>query len=198
MAVTPAIGAIDIVTDEVLLVVILVVILRRPELRGGDDVGHNRYSKLLEVFWRNHDPRAVNAEFCDVGSQYRPAIFVHDEMQRRLAEESKRAVAQQLQKGDPAGVVHDLDRLGMIGPAGRDLLVGRIGRATASIAGGGRDDISELVERRLHAPEAAPHRAHPRPPGGKGARSARPGPLCRLTKRSRRSPPPTAGSPGTE
>lgn len=40
----------------------------------------------------------MNAQFCDVGSQYSPATFVHDEMQRRLAEESKRAVARQLQK----------------------------------------------------------------------------------------------------
>jgi peptide-methionine (S)-S-oxide reductase len=62
------------------------------------DPGRITYSRLLEVFWRNHDPLTVNAQFCDVGSQCSPAIFVHDEMQRRLAEESKRAVAQQLQK----------------------------------------------------------------------------------------------------
>jgi len=62
------------------------------------DRGRITYSRLLEVFGRNHDPLTVNAQFCDVGSQCSPAIFVHDEMQRRLAEESKRAVAQQLQK----------------------------------------------------------------------------------------------------
>ena len=56
------------------------------------------YSQLLDVFWRNIDPLTANAQFCDVGSQYRAAIFVHDETQRRLAEESKRAVAQRLQK----------------------------------------------------------------------------------------------------
>ncbi len=48
------------------------------------------YAELLEVFWRNIDPLASDRQFCDVGSQYRSAIFVHDEEQRRLAEESKR------------------------------------------------------------------------------------------------------------
>ena len=56
------------------------------------------YAQLLEVFWRNVDPLTANAQFCDVGSQYRAGIFTHDETQRRLAEESKRAVAQRLGK----------------------------------------------------------------------------------------------------
>ncbi len=50
------------------------------------------YEELLEVFWRNIDPLAVDRQFCDVGSQYRSAIFAHDAEQRRLAEESKRAL----------------------------------------------------------------------------------------------------------
>ena len=48
------------------------------------------YEKLLRVFWRNIDPLAKDRQFCDSGSQYRSAIFYHDESQRRLAEESKR------------------------------------------------------------------------------------------------------------
>ncbi len=56
------------------------------------------YAQLLEVFWRNIDPLTADRQFCDVGSQYRAGIFVHDETQRRLAEESKRAVGQRLQK----------------------------------------------------------------------------------------------------
>jgi peptide-methionine (S)-S-oxide reductase len=50
------------------------------------------YEKLLEVFWRNIDPLTANAQFCDSGSQYRSAIFYHDEMQKRLAEKSKKDV----------------------------------------------------------------------------------------------------------
>src|SRR5215475_6133017 len=44
------------------------------------------YEKLLDVFWRNHDPLAKNAQFCDHGEQYRAAVFFHDDEQRRLAE----------------------------------------------------------------------------------------------------------------
>jgi peptide-methionine (S)-S-oxide reductase len=50
------------------------------------------YEKLLDVFWRNHDPLAKDRQFCDSGNQYRAAIFYHDEEQRRLAEASKKAV----------------------------------------------------------------------------------------------------------
>ncbi|PLX84859.1 MAG: peptide-methionine (S)-S-oxide reductase [Desulfuromonas sp.] len=56
------------------------------------DPGRIGYDELLEVFWRNIDPTAVNRQFADMGSQYRTAIFFHDEEQRRLAEASKRAL----------------------------------------------------------------------------------------------------------
>ena len=50
------------------------------------------YEKLLDVFWHNIDPTDARGQFCDRGSQYRPAIFVRDEEQRRLAEASKAAL----------------------------------------------------------------------------------------------------------
>jgi len=50
------------------------------------------YDKLLQVFWRNIDPTQRDGQFCDHGSQYRTAIFYHDEEQRRLAEASKAAL----------------------------------------------------------------------------------------------------------
>jgi peptide-methionine (S)-S-oxide reductase len=56
------------------------------------------YAQLLEVFWRNIDPTSPDRQFCDVGSQYRAPIFFHDEAQRRLAEETKQAVAQRLKQ----------------------------------------------------------------------------------------------------
>ena len=58
------------------------------------------YAKLLDVFWRNIDPLTANAQFCDTGSQYRSGIFVHDETQRRLAEDSKGVVAERLREAD--------------------------------------------------------------------------------------------------
>jgi peptide-methionine (S)-S-oxide reductase len=53
------------------------------------------YAKLLEVFWRNIDPLTPNRQFCDAGSQYRSAIFYHDENQKLLARESKKALGKQ-------------------------------------------------------------------------------------------------------
>jgi peptide-methionine (S)-S-oxide reductase len=50
------------------------------------------YQKLLEVFWHNIDPVAPNRQFCDIGEQYRSAIFYRDEAQRQLAEASKAEV----------------------------------------------------------------------------------------------------------
>src|SRR5512134_1548165 len=50
------------------------------------------YEKLLEVFWRNIDPTVKNRQFCDVGSQYRSAIFYLDEEQKRIAEASRAAL----------------------------------------------------------------------------------------------------------
>ena len=52
------------------------------------------YQKLLDVFWRNVDPLARDRQFCDIGEQYRSAIFYHDDEQKRLAEASKRALEQ--------------------------------------------------------------------------------------------------------
>jgi len=47
------------------------------------------YQKLLEVYWKNIDPTTRDRQFCDWGKQYRPAIFYHNESQKKLAEESK-------------------------------------------------------------------------------------------------------------
>jgi peptide-methionine (S)-S-oxide reductase len=56
------------------------------------------YEKLLDVFWRNVDPLTRDRQFCDVGSQYRTAIFYHDENQKRLAEESKKALSKRFKE----------------------------------------------------------------------------------------------------
>jgi peptide-methionine (S)-S-oxide reductase len=56
------------------------------------------YEKLLDVFWHNIDPTVADRQFCDIGSQYRSAIFVHDPAQRKAAEASLAAVTKQLGK----------------------------------------------------------------------------------------------------
>ena len=50
------------------------------------------YERLLDVFWHNIDPTVKDRQFCDIGTQYRTAIFVHDDRQRALAEASKAAL----------------------------------------------------------------------------------------------------------
>jgi peptide-methionine (S)-S-oxide reductase len=50
------------------------------------------YDTLLEVFWHLHDPTTLNRQGNDVGTQYRSAIFYHDDEQRRSALASKEAL----------------------------------------------------------------------------------------------------------
>jgi len=47
------------------------------------------YSELLDIFWKNIEPTMLNRQFVDFGTQYRTAIFYHNEEQKRLAEASK-------------------------------------------------------------------------------------------------------------
>jgi peptide methionine sulfoxide reductase msrA/msrB len=47
------------------------------------------YKELLDILWRHMDPTDAGGQFVDRGSQYRPAIFYHNEEQKRIAEESK-------------------------------------------------------------------------------------------------------------
>jgi peptide-methionine (S)-S-oxide reductase len=44
----------------------------------------------FDVFWHTHDPTTLNRQGNDVGTQYRSAIFYHDQKQKELAEKSKR------------------------------------------------------------------------------------------------------------
>ena len=47
------------------------------------------YSELLDVFWRQINPTDIRGQFADIGSQYKTAVFYHNDEQKRLAEESK-------------------------------------------------------------------------------------------------------------
>ncbi len=50
------------------------------------------YDQILDVFWRHIDPTDDSGQFADRGSQYRSAVFYHDEEQKTLAEKSRDAL----------------------------------------------------------------------------------------------------------
>lgn len=53
------------------------------------------YEKLLEHYWVNIDPFDDEGQFCDKGHSYLSAIFVANEKERKIAEQSKRKVEEQ-------------------------------------------------------------------------------------------------------
>lgn len=67
------------------------------------------YANLLGVFWRSHDPTQLNRQGADVGTQYRSAIFAHNDAQKKAAEASKAALQASGELGGPVVTV--------IGPA---------------------------------------------------------------------------------
>ena len=50
------------------------------------------YEKLLDYFWRHIDPTVKDRQFCDVGSQYRSAIFYQNDTEQKLAQSSKQTL----------------------------------------------------------------------------------------------------------
>ena len=73
------------------------------------------YQQLLDVFWRNIDPTAVNRQFVDSGSQYRSAVFYHSDEQRQQAEASCAALAASGRYDQP--IVTEITRLETFYPA---------------------------------------------------------------------------------
>jgi peptide-methionine (S)-S-oxide reductase len=60
------------------------------------DPARVRYEDLLRTFWEAHDPTQGMQQGNDVGTQYRSAVYVHSEAQRRAAEASRDAYAAEL------------------------------------------------------------------------------------------------------
>ena len=79
------------------------------------DTAKITYAQLLDVFWRNIDPLTPNRQFCDRGSQYRSAIFFHNEEQEGLARESKARLDRSGRFPDP--IVTELLPAGAFYPA---------------------------------------------------------------------------------
>jgi peptide-methionine (S)-S-oxide reductase len=47
------------------------------------------FARILEIFFMTHDPTTLNRQGADVGTQYRSAIFYHNDQQKQTAEEVK-------------------------------------------------------------------------------------------------------------
>jgi peptide-methionine (S)-S-oxide reductase len=59
------------------------------------------YDRLLDVFWREHDPTTLNRQGWDVGTQYRSAIFYHSPAQQAAAMASKQRLEKSAKYGKP-------------------------------------------------------------------------------------------------
>lgn len=59
------------------------------------------YEKLIEIFFKLHDPTTLNRQGSDVGSQYRSAIFYHNEDQKQTAQKVKEAIEKSKIYHDP-------------------------------------------------------------------------------------------------
>jgi peptide-methionine (S)-S-oxide reductase len=59
------------------------------------------FEKILDIFWNTHDPTTLNRQGNDVGTQYRSAIFYHNEVQKEIAEKSKKIIGEKNIYEDP-------------------------------------------------------------------------------------------------
>jgi peptide-methionine (S)-S-oxide reductase len=59
------------------------------------------FEKILDIFWRTHNPTTLNRQGNDIGTQYRSAIFFHDEKQKEIAEKSKKILEKEGVYKDP-------------------------------------------------------------------------------------------------
>ena len=65
-----------------------------------------KYEDLLKVFWQNHNPTQLNRQGPDVGTQYRSAIFYHNDNQKQAALKS----LQEEQKKYKAGITTEIKK----------------------------------------------------------------------------------------
>ncbi|MBN1698068.1 MAG: peptide-methionine (S)-S-oxide reductase MsrA [Spirochaetales bacterium] len=73
------------------------------------------YEKLLELFFKSHDPTTLNRQGADTGTQYRSIILYHDERQKEAAYASKKALQDSGRFDSP--VVTEIKKLAAFYPA---------------------------------------------------------------------------------
>ncbi len=65
------------------------------------DPGQISFAELTDIFFKTHDPTTLNRQGNDTGTQYRSAIFYHDEAQKKAAEEVKQKIGAEKIFPDP-------------------------------------------------------------------------------------------------
>jgi peptide-methionine (S)-S-oxide reductase len=73
------------------------------------------YEKLLEIFFATHDPTTLNRQGADVGTQYRSAIFYHDDTQKEIAKNAIEKLNES--KVFPSPIVTTLEKAKVFYPA---------------------------------------------------------------------------------
>src|SRR5258708_3971604 len=150
--------AVVVVTNRILDVILLVILLGRPEFRPRDDFSDDL---LIEPAGALDRPFRVLGEplLRVVGGEDRGAILIAVIAELRVCRQRIDVAPEQVEQvfiGDLRGIEHDAHRFGVAGAAGRYFFIGRILLRPAGVAGGDRDDAVDAVEHRLPAPEAAP------------------------------------------
>jgi peptide-methionine (S)-S-oxide reductase len=77
------------------------------------DPRETNLTKILEVFWKAHDPTTLNCQGADEGTQYRSAIFFNDDKQKQIAEKSKVEASSRF----PRPIVTEITKAGIFHPA---------------------------------------------------------------------------------
>ena len=65
------------------------------------DPSQSSFKDMLEVFWQVHDPTTLNKQGADTGTQYRSAVFYHNERQKQEAEYFKKKLNDENVYGKP-------------------------------------------------------------------------------------------------
>src|SRR5215510_3770550 len=170
--VAAAARGVELVANRVLLVVVLVIVFRRPEFAGGHDRGDDRLLEgfLLVPFGLGGlgEPLLLLGVIEDRGAILRPDVAELPVLDRRVVVEPE--LLEQPFIAHLRGVVNHLHDFGVAGPAGGYLRVGRVLLGPAHVAGGRRDHPRYLVESLLRAPEAPGREGGRREVSGRGLR----------------------------